>query len=236
MIETEGLKQGGVPVKVTHFVDDGLVTPFVGLAVDIAPLESATGDPHTEAVGVVVAAPLFASGVILENGETAHLTTPVDDGAVEKAALFQVGDESGGWLVGRSTVFWQDRKKRAVLVPRLTGVQHLHVSNAPLDETTRNDATGRVVFRDGVIDAVEFLDVLRLVGNVEGFLRGGLHVCREFVAGDACLEIEFAGMAIEVLFVETFQQIELACLRFSCKGGWGIEVENARFCRADHGA
>ncbi len=107
-----------------------------------------------------------------------------------------------GWSVG-AQFFGSARDERAVLVPGLARIEHLHVAHAALDEAPRDDAARGVVARLGLIDAVQFFDVLGLAGNIERFLRGGLHLRGEFVAGDARLEIELAGMLGEVRFVDS---------------------------------
>jgi hypothetical protein len=68
VVDAEGVEQGGVPVEVTDFIDDGFVAPFIGLAMDVAAFEATAGDPLTKAVGVVVTTPFVASGVVLKDG------------------------------------------------------------------------------------------------------------------------------------------------------------------------
>ena len=65
MIEAEELQQRGVVVEVPHLVEDGLVAEIIGLAVDIAFFEATPGEPHAEAVGVVITAPFFVASIVL---------------------------------------------------------------------------------------------------------------------------------------------------------------------------
>ena len=63
-----------------------------------------------------------------------------------------------------------------------------------------------------------------------------LHARGELVAVDARLEIAVAGVLGEVLFVEVFEQFELPLLAGPARCGGGIEIENVRLARPDHGA
>jgi hypothetical protein len=76
-IKPEQVQEGGVEVGVGHHVLDGLVPKFIGRAVDIAFLESASSEPGAEAVGVVIATDIL---LVLDHRQTAHLTSPVDHG------------------------------------------------------------------------------------------------------------------------------------------------------------
>lgn len=99
VIEPECVEQGGVPIKMPHFVDDRFVAPLVGFPPWTYPLlNPPPGNPHTETIGVVISTPFFTTGIILEDGEASHLAGPLDDGAVKKAPLFQVGNECCGRL------------------------------------------------------------------------------------------------------------------------------------------
>ena len=74
-------------------VFDGVVAQFVGGAVADAALDAAAGDPHREALDVVIAA------VALGHRRAAELAAPDHQRVVEHAAFFQVGDQRGrcGW-------------------------------------------------------------------------------------------------------------------------------------------
>ena len=83
---------------------------------------------------------------------------------------------------------------------------------------------------------VEFLGGLGFTGEVEGFLGGGLHAGGEFVAGDPGLQIGFAGMGCEVFAVEAGQEVEVLLLQGALEVGRRVEVEDAGFGGAHHGA
>ena len=79
------MKEGGLIIVCGDFANGGAVTDFVGFSVDGAALESAAGQPGAEALAVVVAT-WFTAG--LHDRQAADLTAPMDNGAVEQAALF----------------------------------------------------------------------------------------------------------------------------------------------------
>ena len=79
------MEEGGLIIVGGDFVDGGAVADFVSFTVDGAALEAATGEPGAEALAVVVAAG-FAAG--LHDWQPADFAAPMDNGAVEQAALF----------------------------------------------------------------------------------------------------------------------------------------------------
>ena len=100
VVDAKEVKHGGVEVVDLHFVFDGFVSPFVGRTVGHPGFYAAAGEPSGEAEGVVVAA--IPS---LSEGCSAEFTGPDDEGLLENAQFFQVGDESGDWLIDRFTIF-----------------------------------------------------------------------------------------------------------------------------------
>ena len=236
MLEPEAVEHGGVPVVVVHDVLDGLVAPFIGFAIRQAALEAAAGYPLAEAVGIMVAAPLGLAGVVLEHRQTAHLAAPVDDGAVEETALFEVGDQRGARAVGGGAEGGEGGLDRAVAVPALALVEDLHVTYAALDEPAGDEAAAGVVVALLAADAVEFEDVLRLGGDVEGFLGGDLHAAGELIALDAGLQVALARVVGRVFGVKGPQEFHLAFLRFALERGGRVEVEDVRGGGADERA
>ena len=79
------MEEGGLIIVGGDLVDCSAVADLVSLAVDSTALEATAGEPSAEALPVVVAAG-FAAG--LHDRQPANLAAPMDDGAVEQAALF----------------------------------------------------------------------------------------------------------------------------------------------------
>src|SRR5678815_1418391 len=73
----------------------------VGFAEGEAWLDAAAGEPAGESVWVMIAAPAWpVIEVALDERGASELTPPDDQGIIEQAALFEVSDEAGGWLIG----------------------------------------------------------------------------------------------------------------------------------------
>ena len=85
---------------------DGVQAELVGRADDVAPLHAAAGQPHREAVGIVVAAVPF-----LGHRRAAELAAPDDQRLVEQAALLEVREQAGDRPVGLAA-------QLAVVAPR----------------------------------------------------------------------------------------------------------------------
>ncbi len=72
---------------------------FVGRAVNVAAFEAAAGDPHAEAVGVVIAADSSGTRVVLNDRQPTHFAAPVNDRRIEQTPLLQILDQRGRGLV-----------------------------------------------------------------------------------------------------------------------------------------
>src|SRR5262249_54870483 len=152
VVEAEQVQEGGVQVVDVDLVRDGGEAELVGGAVDVAAFDAAAGQPHREAVVVVVAA---AEGGQFGDGGAAELAAPQDEGAVEQAALVEVGEEGGGRLVpalGEAAVLGG---QVVVVVPRLAGAApDLHEAHAPLQQAAGDEElpavdAGAVAVADG---------------------------------------------------------------------------------------
>ena len=113
-IETELVQDRGVDVGDVVPVLDRVEAKLVGGAVDDAALDAAAGHPDGEAVGVMIAA-VGALGTRC----AAELGGPDDDRVVEQAALFQIVQQAGDWLVDLRHSSWSGCAAEArVGVPR----------------------------------------------------------------------------------------------------------------------
>ena len=98
VIEAEEAEDGCVDVVDVHLVFRRIKAEVVGGADGLATFDSASGHPHGEASGVVVPSIAFFA-----HRGTAEFATPDDEGFVEEAALFEVGDEADDGLVDLGT-------------------------------------------------------------------------------------------------------------------------------------
>ena len=122
VVEAEQVKQCGLEVVRGDDVNGCAVAELIGFAVGNARLEAAASKPHAEALAVVVAAGLRSiATVVFGDWEAADFAAPVDDGGIQKATLFKVGDESGGGLVDSSADGRQGTADAGVMIPGLAG-------------------------------------------------------------------------------------------------------------------
>ena len=123
VVEAEQVQDRGVQVVDVDRVLDGLEAELVGRAVDVAALDAAAGQPHREAVVVVVAA-VDLAGVgarvrQLDRRRAAELAAPDHQRVVEQAALLQVGEQRGDGLVALAGQLAVVDLDVVVVVPRL---------------------------------------------------------------------------------------------------------------------
>jgi hypothetical protein len=138
VVDAKKVKHGGVKVVDLHLVFDGFVSPFVGRTVGDSGVYATAREPGGEAEGVVVAAVSSLS----ERG-TPEFAGPDDEGFLEEAEFFQVGDKSRDRLIDRFTVFVVTIDKVAVLVPAITvsaGARQFDEANPSLDEAASKKA------------------------------------------------------------------------------------------------
>ncbi len=86
-IHSELLEDGGVQVFDFEWAFNGGSTEFIGLADADASLDTSTGHPHGEAVGVVITS--RALGVFC-GGLTAEFATPDDECFIKQATLLEI--------------------------------------------------------------------------------------------------------------------------------------------------
>ena len=83
------------------FVFDGREAEFVGGAVDVAAFDAAAGQPHGEAVVIVVAAVDLAgirAGLRqFDGGRAAEFAAPDDERVLEHAALLEILEQARRW-------------------------------------------------------------------------------------------------------------------------------------------
>ena len=87
---------------------------------------------------MVVAAVVLLGEDALAVGGAAEFPAPDDEGFVEEAALFEVGDEGGGALVGFLTFLAQSGGEAAVVVP--VAMAELDKADAALGEAAGEEA------------------------------------------------------------------------------------------------
>ena len=210
-IQTEEVEDGGIEVVERVDVLDRLLAKFVGDAVADSGLHACAGHPAGEAIGVMVA----AFGAFLEEGHTAKLGAPDDEGVLQEPALFEVPNEGGGGLVEDLRVDVILRFEITMAVPvqfapaRIGAIEELHEADTLFDEAAGEDAVfgkGGFVRVLRVIGTVAFQDVCGLGAEVVDLGHAELHAGSEFVAGDAGGELAIARMGFEMAGVHSLQE------------------------------
>src|SRR5687768_7482246 len=116
---------------------DRVEAEFVGDAVGDAALDAAAGEPGAEALGMVVAAGAFRARGAAKFGAE-H-----DEGIIEHAALFEVGEQAGDRfidLLGEFGVIALDFGMGVPIAATTAAVKKLDETDAAFDETARGEA------------------------------------------------------------------------------------------------
>src|SRR5262249_42960809 len=133
VVETEQVQDGGMPVVDVYFAVDRFVAVVVGASVGEAAFDPTAGQPHGEALVVVVAA-IGSLGI----GSTAELAAPDDQRFLEEPARLQVLQEARNRLVDAGRLVAQRVLEVAVVVPLARS--DLDKTDAGLDEPPRQQA------------------------------------------------------------------------------------------------
>src|SRR4051812_17488678 len=116
-IKTHLIENCGVQSLDVKRLLDGSRANFIGGADAHASLDSAAGDPHGKAIGIVVAA---GSNTILGRRLPAELSAPYHERLVQQAALLEVLQKRRDWLVSARrmlrVVFYQIAMSVPVIV------------------------------------------------------------------------------------------------------------------------
>ena len=103
VVEAQEVQNRGVQVVDVDAVLDGLEAEVVGRAVDVAAAHAAAGQPHREAVVIVVAAVDLAGVRALlrqfDRRRAAELAAPDDERFVQQAALLEIDQQCADRLV-----------------------------------------------------------------------------------------------------------------------------------------
>ena len=211
VIEAEEVEDGGVEVVDVDGVLHGGEAEVIGGTVDVAAFDTATGHPDGEAVVVVVAAfhDAFVGAGLgeFDDGGAAEFAAPEDEGFIEQAALFEIGEEGADGLIAFAG-------EAAVVFDVIVGVPGLAVAVPELDEADAafEEAAGHEALAGEGAGAVEVADGLGFAVEIEGIGGLGLHAVGEFETADAGFELGVVMAAGEVVFVELAEEVELGGL------------------------
>ena len=142
----------------------------------------------------------FAEGA-LGVGGASEFATPNDEGVVEKAALFEVHDESGRTTIGLLATIFHGAWKSAVGIPAL--VIELDKLDPAFGEAAGFETIGGVSAGLLCFFAVKVPGRLGFVRGIDDFGHAGLHAVGHLVLRDAGFDfgIEFAAELFVVQLV-----------------------------------
>ncbi len=100
VLHAQAVQNRSLQVVDVHRVLDDVVAILVGLTHRDAGLDAAARHPHREASGMMVAAVIGGREAALAVNGAPEFAAPDHQRVVEHAALFEVGDERGGGLIG----------------------------------------------------------------------------------------------------------------------------------------
>ena len=218
VIETEEVEQGGLEVVHVDAVLHGAEAEVVSGAVGLTAAHPGPGQPDGEAVVVVIAPRGGFEFVVLgelHGGRSAELAAPEDEGFIEKAAGFEVGEQSGEALVALLGQLAVVGLEVVVAVPGLEGaVPDLDVADAALDQSAGDEHLPGL----GAV-AIQLADGSGLLADVEGVAGLGLHAEGGLEGVKAGLERGVGGVLLEVAGIELLEEAELLALERGGKRG-----------------
>ena len=110
VIDAEEMENRSVEIVDVDRVFEDIVAVVVGFSDSDSFFDSSSGHPHAEALGMMIASVVFASQFSLAVGRASKLAAPDQEGVLQHAALFEIGEEAGGGLIGVTALafecFW----------------------------------------------------------------------------------------------------------------------------------
>jgi len=206
VVDTKEVKDRGLEVVDVDFVFHGIEADVITRSVGDTRLHAAAGHPDGVGVGMVIAAPLgtIVKGT-LDEGRASEFAGPNDEGVFEEATGFKITDQSGGGLVGVTTLVVELGGERTMLVP--SGMHELDKACSAFDETAREKTVASK--GAGLVDtgAVLFERGFAFSGNVGELGHAGLHTVSHLVLRDARGNFGVADFG-EFAFVELGNAVE----------------------------
>ena len=103
VVNTEETKECRLQIVYVHRILGYVVSQVIGLTDCLAAANAATGQPAGECVRMMVAAPISSQGrVSFRHWGSAELATPQHDRIFQQAALLEILDQCGCWLICHS--------------------------------------------------------------------------------------------------------------------------------------
>lgn len=133
MVKTEQVQDGRVQIVNVDLVGDGRKAERIGRTMDGATFDTAAGQPHRKAIGIVV-----ASISVLRRRRATKFAAPNNECFVEQAALFQISQQLCDWPVNVFAQPFITRIVFAVCIPGLAiSIVNLHEADALFTQSSR---------------------------------------------------------------------------------------------------
>ena len=211
---------------------DRMHAELVGRADDLAPLHAAAGQPHREAVRVVIAAV-----TLLAHRRSTEFAPPDDECFVEQSPLLQVPQKGGHRLVGLAAMQAVVLFNLAVGVPLAARARvQLHEPDTPLHESPGEQTVLSESLRPLVAQTVGLLSLPRLTRQIDSLGCLGLHPEGEFKRCDPRLEVGVTGTKGQVFAVELIDEVQLGQLPLVADSFGVVEIQNRALARQELGS
>src|SRR5438445_2303114 len=203
MVDAHEMKNGSVQVVDMHLFFYGIPAEFVGGAVDHAAFHAAPGEPHREAVRVMIAAV-----ALLRDRAAAELAAPEHERVVEQPAGPKVLKQGRDRAVHRFARRGQFGPDARVMIPADRAEQldeaHAALRQPPGQETLLAEVLSRLL-----VEAVKLFHRSWLGVDVECLRSLHLHPERQLERLNACVESSVVLAVVPVQLIESLDEIEL---------------------------
>ena len=160
MINSEQMKNGGLQVMHVDGVLHDVHAIVIGLSIAEPGLYSATGQPVSEAIRVMITPVTGTRQFPLAINRTPKFTTPDHQGVFKHATLLEVGEERSGWLIGVLALATDVGGGSPMSIP--TPMEKLDEAHAPFSQTTGKQAIVGVLAHLPDFRTIGIDDALRL--------------------------------------------------------------------------
>ena len=205
MIEAEQVQHRRVEVVDMYLLIHRRKPKFVGRSMHVAAAHAAAGQPHAEAVMIVIAAAELRQ---LGHRRAAELAAPHHQRGFQQAALLQVLEEGGDGPVpfaGQLAVHLLDA---VVIVPRLSvAAPYLNEAHAALQQAARDEQLAAMHAA-----AVQVADKFRLLVQIKGVRCFALHPVGQLEGLNAGFQLGVALPCLQMALVEPAHQVQLPAL------------------------
>ena len=223
MVETQAVEDRGVQVVDVDLVLHHIEAEIIGLSDDLASLDSPSGHPHAEGRSMMVPPELVGlRPAVLQEGGTAELTSPDDEGGVEESPLLEIFYQGSSRLVRGGADTLQVLVQVSVVVP--AAVKHLHEADAPLDQASGQEAIHGERLLPLVVDPVHVECAGGLLGKIEELRSATLHAESKLVGRNPGGDLGIPCLHVAQL-VEVAQSIQPGTLILSAYTRRAGEVE-----------